>query len=68
VVEYRSYRFESAKKVGAHRPTNIPKRSPWAGSGDFDVYQMMIEAMIDAKPAMKQKALTDFNWVEFMFF
>lgn len=57
-VTNRSRRLESAKNVGAHKPTNIPNRSPWAISGSFAKYQMAMDAKTETKPATKQKLLS----------
>jgi len=57
-VTNRSRRLESAKNVGAHKPTNIPNRSPWAISGSFAKYQMAMDAKTETKPATKQMLLS----------
>jgi len=54
---YRSRRPESAKNVGAQRPTKIPKRSPWARSGSLDRNQIAMDAMTEKNPATKQMLL-----------
>ncbi len=49
---------ESAKKVGAQRPTKIPKRSAWAfdsASSPPVRNQIAIDPMIEANPRMKQR-------------
>jgi hypothetical protein len=53
--------FERMRKVGAQRPTKIPKRSPWAGSGLFARNQIAIEPTIENIAAMKQKLLRDWR-------
>ena len=54
---YRSKRLESAKKVGAHKPTKIPNRSPWARSGSLDRNQIAMAARTEKNPATKQMLL-----------
>ena len=54
---YFSNRFDSAKNVGAQRPTKIPNRSPCAGSFPLAKNQIAIEAAIEAKPAKKHTVL-----------
>ena len=53
----RSRRVESAKNVGAHRPTKMPKRSAWARSGSLSRNQIAMDAMTERKPATKQRLL-----------
>lgn len=56
----RLKRLERMKKVGAQRPTKIPKRSACAfdsGSVPPVRNQTAIDAMIEAKPRMKQVLL-----------
>jgi hypothetical protein len=48
---------DNAKNVGAHRPTKIPNRSPWAKSGSLERNQIAIDATTDANPATKQIVL-----------
>ena len=50
-------RLERAKNVGAHKPTKIPNRSPWARSGSLAKNQIAMDAVTDRKPATKQKLL-----------
>ena len=52
--------FERIRKVGAQRPTKMPNRSPWAGSGLLARNQIAIEPTIENIAAMKQKLLR--NW------
>lgn len=40
-----------AKKVGAHSPTKMPKRSAFALSSPFLVFQMAMLAPTEAKPS-----------------
>jgi len=54
---YRSRRPESAKNVGAQRPTKIPKRSPWARSGSLDRNQIAMDAITEKNPETKQMLL-----------
>ena len=68
----RAKRLERMKKVGAQRPTKIPKRSACAwdsGSVPPVRNQIAIEPMIDAKPRMKQRLLRGLRgafmvWIE----
>ena len=52
--------FERIRKVGAQRPTKMPNRSPWAGSGLLARNQIAIDPTIENIAAMKQKLLR--NW------
>ncbi len=56
-VTKRSSRVERAKKVGAHKPTKIPNRSPWAMSGSLDMNQMAMDDITERKPQMKHTLL-----------
>ena len=53
--------FERIRKVGAQRPTKMPNRSPWAGSGLLARNQIAIEPTIENIAAMKQKLLRDWR-------
>ena len=56
------------KNVGAHNPTKIPKRSPWAlasGSVPPVIYQMTMEPMMEADPGTKQALLNKLSWFVF---
>lgn len=54
------------KKVGAHSPTKIPKRSAWAWLGSVVppvMNQMAMEPTIEAKPKKKQIDPRSLSWL-----
>jgi hypothetical protein len=52
------------KNVGAHKPTKIPKRSPWATSDSLLKNQIaMLPAMLK-KPRTKQALPNIFSFIE----
>ena len=69
ITEDRSSLLESAKKVGAQSPTNIPKRSACAlASADSPPVknQMAIEPIMETNPSTKQRIERFLNSEEFM--
>lgn len=52
----RDSRCERMKRLGTHKPTKIPNRSPWARSSLEEANQTAIEVKIEIIPAMRQSS------------